>query len=231
MRRIAYIFVFAVMIAVSLVELRAEDYQYQYYNGEEKEYLPFSDYIPKIRRHYKTVPHYLEDYYELYGLKLHYNENTLRMNIERLKTALLCKFRHPSEALVRIESEQEYYKYRNLMFMHVNLLIMRNYMRIASRYDQQKIRFYSGPFSKEIQESFIIAEKNYTDALPYWDEAVKYARVASTVKITTNLGFIESERYSIVKGDLNFKKIINDHLTRIQKKKEMLNSMVSGMAP
>jgi hypothetical protein len=224
-RKITFILVSALLMSASSIDLRADDYQYQYFHGEDIKHVPFSDYIPRIRLHYRTVPHYLEDYYELYGLKLHYNENTLRMNIERLKTALQCKFRHPSDALVKIESEKEYFKYRNLMFMHINLIIMRNYMRIASRYDQQKIRFHSAPFAKEINESFILAEKYYTDALPYWEEAVKYARVASTVKITTDLGYIESERFSILKGDLDFKKIINDHLSRIQKKKETLNSM------
>lgn len=226
---------FLVLIVTVLFQLPygfafGEDYQYDYFNEGNKKYVPFSDYIPKIRLHYKTVPHYLEDYYELYGMKQHYNENSLRMNIERLKTALRCKFRHPSMALVKIQSEKEYYKYRNLMYMHINLLIMRNYMRIASRYDQQKIHFYSGSFAKEINESFDIAGKYYREALPYWEEAVNYARKSSTVKITTDLGFIESERFSIIKGDLDYKKIINLHLAKIEKKRITLNSMASNSA-
>ncbi len=121
----------------------SEDYQYQYFTEEKDKYVPFSDYIPKVRLHYKTVPHYLEDYYELYGMKQYYNENSLRMNIARMKTALNCKFRHPSEALVKVETKEEYLKYRRLMFMHINILIMRNYMRIASRYDKRRIYFYN----------------------------------------------------------------------------------------
>jgi hypothetical protein len=53
--------------------LFAEDYQYQYFS-EKDEYVPFSDYIPKVRLHYYTVPHYLEDYYLLFGMKLYYDE-------------------------------------------------------------------------------------------------------------------------------------------------------------
>jgi len=214
------------ILAINL-DLNAEDYQLQYFQDYKKEHVPFSDYIPRIRLHYQTVPHYLEDYYELYGLKLYYNENTLRRNIERLKTALQCKFRHPSMALVKIQSDGEYFKYRNLMFMHINLIIMRNHMRIASRYDQQTIHFYSAPFAKEINESLDIAEKYYTDALPYWEEAVKYANIASTVKITTDLGFIETERKSIIKGDLDFKKIINDHIGKLRKKRDKLDGMAA----
>src|SRR4030042_56619 len=124
-----------------VVNLHAEDYQYQYFSkkGEKDKYVPFSDYIPQIRLHYQTVPHYLEDYYLLYGMQQYYNENSLRKNIARLKTALRCKFRHPSVALVKVETEQEYLKYRNLMFMHINMLIMRNYLTIASRYDKRNV--------------------------------------------------------------------------------------------
>ena len=66
---------------------KSEDYQYQYFNNEKDKYVPFSDYIPKIRQHYLTVPHHLEDFYELYGMKQYYNETSLRKNIHRLKTA------------------------------------------------------------------------------------------------------------------------------------------------
>ena len=39
-----------------------------------------------------THPHFLEDYYQLYGMKLYYNENSLRRNIRMLKIALNSKF-------------------------------------------------------------------------------------------------------------------------------------------
>ncbi len=206
----------------------SEDYQYQYFNNEKDKYVPFSDYIPKIRLHYLTVPHYLEDFYQLYGMKQYYNENSLRKNIERLKTALNCRFRHPSEALVKIESAEEYMKYRRLMFMHINILIMRNYMSVAARYDKQKIAFHSSPFAREIKESFDIAEGLYKEAIPYWETARKYASDASEVRITTDLGFIESERFSIMSGDLDYGKIINDHLKKLVLKRNKLNTAVAS---
>ncbi|MDY6970652.1 MAG: hypothetical protein SVR08_18660, partial [Spirochaetota bacterium] len=198
------------MLLIIYEQVDAEDYQYQYFN-EKKKYTPFSDYIPKVRLHYKTVPHYLEDYYELYGMKQYYNENSLRMNIARLKTALNCKFRHPSQAIIKIKTKDEYLKYRRLMFMHINILIMRNYLKIASRYDMKKIYFYNLDFAQEISESLDIAEKQYKDALPYWTEIKNYAQSASRIKLTTDLGFIESERYSIITGEVNYGKIIKDH--------------------
>ena len=207
--------------------INAEDYPYQYFsNKKEKEkYVPFSDYIPRIRLHYQTVPHYLEDYYLLYGMKMHYNENALRKNIERLKTGLQCKFRHPSQALVKVESEQEYLKYRNLMYMHINMLIMRNYLTIASRYDKQKVYFYNGDYGKEISESLDIADKYYGEALPYWDRVMEYAKKASLIKITTDLGFIETERKNIITGDIDFAKIIAGYRSGVRSKKDKLKEL------
>ena len=203
----------------------AEDYQYQYFN-KKKKHTPFSDYIPKSRLHYQTVPHYLEDYYELYGMKQYYNQNTLRKNIAKLKTALSCKFRHPSMALVKIETREEYSKYRNLLFMHINLLIMRSYLKIGARYDKRKIYFYNLDFAKEISESLVIAEKTYRKALPYWEKAQKHARAASNFKITTELSFMETERYSIIHNELDYDKIINNYIKKTNEKRQKLDNSI-----
>lgn len=209
-------------------DLRGEDYQYQYFNEDKDKYVPFSDYIPRIRMHQYTHPHFLEDYYQLYGMKIYYNENSLRKNIEMLKRGLNSKFRHPINALVKIETEEEYLKYRKLMFMHMNILIMRNYMRIGVRYDMKKIYFYSVDHAEEIRESLKIAEQFYKDALPYWHEAKKHAAEASRIKLTTKLSNIESERYSIIKGELDFEKIIKKHLGDIALKQSQLQNYLAS---
>lgn len=223
MKQCASLFIILLMI----LPLGAEDYEYDYFTKKKdrEKYVPFSDYIPRVRLHYRTVPHYLEDYYELYGMKQYYNENSLRMNIARLKTALSCKFRHPSMALVKVETEEEYLKYRNLMFMHINLLIMRNYLKIAARYDKREIRFYHWDYAEEISESLDIAETHYREALPYWDRVVEHAKKASRIRITTDLGYIETERKKIMTGDIDFGDIISGYLGGIQAKKRTLNEL------
>lgn len=205
----------------------AEDYQYQYFS-EKNEYVPFSDYIPRIRLHYYTVPHYLEDYYLLYGMNLYYNENSLRKNVEMLKTGLSCNFRFPSEALVKTETEDEYLKYRKLMFMHINIMIMRNYLKIGVRYDKKNIKFYDSVFAKEINDSLDTAKKMYQEALPYWYEAKKHAEESSRIKITTKMSNIETERYRIITGDLDFAKIINYHITSVNKKQAKLQNYLAS---
>lgn len=211
----------------STAQLSAEDYQYQYFS-EKDEYVPFSDYIPRVRMHYYTTPHYLEDFYLLFGMKLYYNENSLRKNIDMLKTALNCKFRHPSQALVKVETENEYLKYRKLLFMHINIMIMRNYLKIGSRYDKKNIKFYDVTFAKDINDSLDIAKKMYQEAIPYWLEAKKHAEQSSSIKITTKLSNIETERYRIITGDLDFTKIINSHITGVNKKQEKLRNFIAA---
>jgi hypothetical protein len=69
------LYIAIILLLITSSRTFGEDYQYQYFKEEKKLYTPFSDYIPKIRLHYKTVPHYLEDFYEIYCMKQHYNEN------------------------------------------------------------------------------------------------------------------------------------------------------------
>ena len=201
-----------------------EMYQYQYHAKikNEQNKVPYSDYIPKVKLHWQTVPHYVEDYYLLYGMQQYYDENSLRANISRMEAALNTKFRHPSEALVKVQTEEEYKKYKDLMLMHINMLIMRDIMKIAVRYDKQQIYFYNLDYAQVISDSLDEADKIYDQALPYWKEAKRYAESASKYKITTELSYMESERFSIVKGDTDFQKIIGNHRSRIQKKKQQL---------
>jgi hypothetical protein len=208
-----------------------QDYQYQYFakDKDKENKVPFSDYIPRSRLHWDTVPHYVEDYYLLYGMKQYYDENSLRMNIERLTRALETKFRHPSQALVKVETEEEYEKYKNLLLMHINYLMMRDTLKIAAQYDKQKIYFYNLDFAQTISDSLDIADTIYGEALPYWQETKRYAEKASRYKITTRLSYMESERYMIIHGETDFAKTIADYKAKIKKKKAQLaKGLASG---
>lgn len=215
MKKILTIIAFIFLITAGTAG--AEDYQYQYFAGEKDKYVPFSDWIPQYRKHVYTVPHFLEDYYLLYGMKLYYDENSLQRNIEVLKTALQCHFRHPSNALVKVQSEEEYTKYRNLMFMHINMLLCRNYRMIGVRFDKQHIYFYDDSYAEDLLKSLDMAKDIYNEAIPYWLEAKKYAERASQIKITTDLGNIESERFSIMNGDTDMEKFIKRDIDNIEK--------------
>ena len=88
--------------------------------------------------------------------------------IHFLKTALLRRFRHPRNALAKTKTKEEYHKYRLLLFMHLNLKIMRSYLRLGSLFDKRHLYFYNLDFADELKESFKIAEFYYQQAVPYW---------------------------------------------------------------
>ena len=193
------------------------DLDYNYYYEKNGPYTKFSDWVPY--RLHKWEPRTLEDYYELANLKQHYGEAELRRNIYFLTNALNLKFRHPRNALCEVKTEEDYYKYRNLLFMHLNLGIMRSYMRIASLYDKRHLYFYNLDFAYDLDKSFSKSELLYKEAIPYWDKARFYADRANEVPVDLDLGTLESEVFEIVTGKLDFGQIIGDHLERLKRKR------------
>lgn len=200
------------------------NYNYEYEKGGVK--TKFSDWVPY--KLHKWNPKFLEDYYELYGLKLHYGENELRRDIGFLKTGLNANFRHPTNALCKTENEKEYHKYRLLVTMHINLQIMRAYMRIASLYDKRHLYFQNLTFAHDLKKSFTTAESIYKEAIPFWEKALDLAKKADEIKREIDLGTMESERYEIVTGKLHFGNIIGDHIKAVRKKIESIDEYLKN---
>ncbi len=219
------IFLCLVLISVSLYSEKftiKDEADYHVHLNHNYEYemggvrTKFADWVPY--KLHKWNPKFLEDFYELYGLRLHYNENDLRKDIYFLKIGLKSRFRHPRNALCRITDEETYYKYRLLLTMHLNLQIMRSYMRIASQYDKRHLYFYNLDFAHELKNSFTKSKEIYKEALIYWNIAKENALKADSLKRDLDLGTMETERYEISIGKLDFEHIIQDHLTRLDRK-------------
>ena len=211
--------IYIALLLLAYSSLAAEvdlNYNYDYeMNGVKTK---FSEWVPY--KLHKWNPRFLEDYYELYGLKLHYGEDDLRKDIYFLKIGLESRFRQPNNALCKVKNEKEYHKYRLLVSMHMNLQIMRAYMRIASLYDKRHVYFQNLDYAYDLKKSFKVAEGFYKEAIPYWKKAEDLAKKADAIKDEIDLGTMESERFEIVNGKLNFANIINDHLSRLSKKQQ-----------
>ncbi|MBI3396342.1 MAG: hypothetical protein HY042_10945, partial [Spirochaetia bacterium] len=70
----------------------------------------------------------------------------------------------------------------------------------------------------DLEVSFLIARTYYNEARQYWDEAKKYAEEADQHKFELDLPAIETERYQIRTGKLNFDRIISLHVDRVESK-------------
>lgn len=72
-----------------------------------------------------------------------------------------------------------------------------------------------------------MADGFYKEAIPYWKEAQKYADRSSEIDSDLDLGTIETERYEIITGKLDFGTIIEDHLSRLEKKRKTVQEYLA----
>ncbi len=200
-----------------------------YYYDQSEMYTKFSDWIPK--RLHQWHPQHVEDFFLLYSLNQIYGEQDLLRNIYFLEIALQKRFRHPSQALAKIETPEEYHKYRLMIFMHINLKIMRSYLRLGSLYDKRHLYFYNLDFADELKESFAVAEVYYKKSIPYWLKAVEYAEEASEYNFELDMGPLESIRYEIMTGDIDFSEYTANHLEKLKEKQEAVDAFLQEMNP
>lgn len=195
-----------------------------YYYDRTGRWVKFSDWIP-FKQH-KYEPRFLEDFYRLHGLPHHYNVAEVKLSIYWLVQALTHRFRHPRDALCKIETEAQYHKYRNLMFMHINLRIMRMFLRLGSLYDKRQLYFHDLDMADDLEISFLIARTYYKEAIKYWEQARKYAAVAGEYRFDLDLPTIETERHRINNGKLDYDRIIYLHLSRVESKLGMTKTFL-----
>jgi len=190
------------------------EFRLNYYYDRTGRWVKFSDWIPFKRK--RNAPRFLEDFYLLFGLPYHYNVHEVKEAIHFLYMARASRFRHPRNALCKIKTEPRYHKYRLLMHMKINLLLMRMYLRLGSLYDKRHLYFHDLDVADDLEKSFLIARTYYREAAKYWNIARKYARRAHEYPFEIDLPTIESERFQIVRGELDFDRIIGLHLARVQ---------------
>lgn len=187
-----------------------------YYYDRSGRWVKFSDWIPFRQRKYE--PMHLEDFYELYGLPHHYNVSEIKESIYWLVQALTHRFRHPRNALCKIETPEQYHKYRLLMFMQINLLIMRMFLRLGSMYDKRHLYFHDLDYADDLEKSFLVARSYYRQSAPYWQLAQRYAREAEQYRFDSCMVSLENTRFQIATRRLNFDRIIDRHIYRVEAK-------------
>ena len=197
-----------------------------YYYDRTGRWVKFSDWIPFAQ--HKYVPRFLEDFYELYGLPHKYRTNDVKESIYFLHLALAHRFRHPRGALCEVGTRPRYHKYRLLMFMKINLLIMRMYLRLGSMYDKRHLYFHDLDVADDLEVSFLVARTYYREALAYWKRAVGYAKKANEYPFEIDLPQIESDRFSIVRGELDFDRYIGLHIARVESKLGITKSFLAA---
>lgn len=170
---------------------------------------------------------YAEQFYKLYHSHfLAYPEN-INENILYLERALASPFVNPLNALTKIDTPEQWERYRHLFRMHVNLEMVKQYRLLASKYDKRNAYFFNYPFRDTNLKSLEMAEYYYNICLYYWREALEISGEISEMPYIhlRDIQYWEDEHYRIRTGDLNYQDIIQRDLDRLVSVREAFLAM------
>jgi hypothetical protein len=161
---------------------------------------------------------YAEQFYKLFHTHFYQYPEDLYENIWYLEQALKSDFANPQNALARIETPDEWEKYRYLFYMHVNLKLLEQHRLLGSKYDKRVAYFYNYPWKRQNLDSLRYAESYYQYALYYWEQALYWSEKASGLPYyLEEIQHWHDEHYRIRTGDLDYKKFISMDLDRLRK--------------
>ncbi len=170
-----------------------------------------------------------EDWYKLYHVHYQQYPDDCIENIYWLEKAAQADFCNPQFADFKVESEKQWEKYRYLFQMHINLKLIEQHLRLGRTYDKKCIYFYDAPWKEEYLRNMEKALSCYKAGLYYWQEAKLWCEKSSNASFNflyiTEKQNWEDERERIVNGQLNYEKMLNREISRLEKNIEELNSM------
>lgn len=203
---------------------RANSLQLHYYYDQSGKWLKFSDFIAKQR--YQFEPQFVEDIYALYGNRMPNRKSDIHRNIYFLDKALRIKYRHPSVALCSIESANHHYKYRLLITMHLNVLLGRLFLRLGSLYDKPDLKDYHLDVADDLEKSFRIAYAYYKQSIPFFQRAEQLAQKIGDFPFYLDLATLESEAYLIRVQKINYGRILNKHIKKLQQNSQIVSNFL-----
>ncbi|MCI1209230.1 MAG: hypothetical protein LKF96_07295 [Treponema sp.] len=163
---------------------------------------------------------YKEDFYRLYHVHYQQYPDDCIENIYWLEKAVRADFANPLYADAKITSEKQWEKYRYLFMMQLNLKLIEQHLRLGRTYDKQTAYFYDAPWKDEYLADLKKALSCYQAGLVYWQEAQLWAEKANADSFRflyiSDLHYWEDERERIATGDLDYGKILNREITRVQ---------------
>lgn len=176
--------------------------------------------INAVQPLFSYIVTYKEQYYRLFHVHYQQYPDDVMENIYWLEKAVEADFCNPKYALSTIKDTTDWEKYRYIFMMHLNLKLIEQHMRLGSNFDKQSVYFYDAPLREQYLIDLQKVKTCYEAGLYYWKEAKLWAEKASQNKFyflhLNELQNWEDERYRVVSGSLNYEKILNRELQRVQ---------------
>ena len=172
---------------------------------------------------------YAEQWYVIFNEQIKREPNNFKRNIFFLKNALKYPFGNPNYSLSKVETREEWDKYKLLFKMHTNLLLVKQHLYLGDLFDTRYIYFYKTPQKNGIIENLNKATNFYKIASDYYTEALKYHKQLNKkhkfIKIRSDgITNWEDEYHKIEMKELNYYDIIKKELIRIEKTKEFFKN-------
>ena len=176
-----------------------------------------SVFFPCITFGYEVL--YAEQFYRLYHQNFYTYPQDFGENLWDLERALAADFANPQNALARVDTPEEWERYRYLFSMHVHLELVKQYRSLGAEYDKRVAYFYNAPWKEQNIKSLEIAESYYESAIYYWKEALAWSQKA------WELRYLELERaqywadinYRIEHFELDYDDILRTDLERLRR--------------
>jgi len=161
---------------------------------------------------------YKEQLYQLYHRHLYNYPHRILENIYYLERVQQADFANPLYAIVPIENEEEWRRYRNLFNMHIALLLVEQYLQLSSRYTKYHARFFNYPWREQNIEYLQKARAFLAPARHYWGEAQAFSASAWEQRAVQGAGTSdwENRNYRIEQGLLYYLAISARHEARIE---------------
>lgn len=171
--------------------------------------------------------YFKEQFYRLYHTNyIQYPDDSIE-NIYWLEQARKADFCNPLYAMAKIPDQKHWERYRYLFNMHIELKMIEQHLQLGSKFDKQVAYFYNAPWKQENLESLEIAETAYRAALAYWNTAKEWAAKAQNIRwiYLPEVQYWDDESHRIVTGELDYARIINRQLTRLQQVRAAFEAM------
>jgi len=170
-----------------------------------------------------------EQFYRLFRMHLIRTPDNFIENIYWLERALAADFANPLHALTRIETVEQWEKYRYLFMMHLNVKMVEQHLFLGNMWSRRQAFFFNAPWRDQNLESFETAEKTFRAALFYWDEAIRWAELARAGRFrfveVRGVQFWADSAYRIETGELDYGRTIRRELAHIDRMREQFLAM------
>ncbi|MCD2396844.1 hypothetical protein LRB77_03275 [Borreliella burgdorferi] len=167
--------------------------------------------------------YYAEQWYVIFNSQMNKKPENYKKNIFFLQKALKYPFGNPKYSLTKIETKEQWEKYKLLFKMHVNLLLVRQNLHLGDLFDTRNLYFFKTPEKDGIISNLEKSKKLYKLAINYYSEALKYHKKLENYKSVKlkNDGITnwENEYHKISLKKLNYYDIIKKELLRIDETK------------